>query len=112
MDAVRTDHEPFRCDVDSDGKAVHVRPVGELDLATVPLLETQLAELHASGFEQLTLDLRGVSFLDSSALRLIIVWDDKSRTDSFAFSLIEGPPAVQRLFDLTCTTDRLPFVKD
>jgi len=111
MHAVRTDYEPFRCDVEPHRKAVHVRPVGELDLATVPLIETQLDELHASGFEQVTLDLRGVSFLDSSALQLIVVWDNKSRADGFTFSLIEGPPAVQRLFDLTGTTDRFQFVK-
>jgi anti-anti-sigma factor len=102
-------HEQFRCEVEPHRERVHVRPVGELDLATAPVVEEQLSELNAAGFPALILDLRGVRFLDSTGLELILRWDRRARTDGFEFRIIAGPPAVQRLFDLTGTTEGLDF---
>jgi len=102
--------EPFRCEVRTQREAASVHPVGELDLATVPVVEGHLAELQAAGFEHLTLDLRDVCFLDSTGLRTILVWDARSRADGFTLSLVSGSPTV-RLFDLTGTTERLNFVE-
>jgi anti-sigma B factor antagonist len=103
-------HDAFRCELEPERERVRIRPIGEIDLATVPVVEAHLSELTAAGFKQLTLDLRTVSFLDSTGLRLILEWDARSRADGFAFSLIAGPPTVQRLFDLTDTTARLTFI--
>jgi anti-sigma B factor antagonist len=103
-------HGSFRCELDPERERVRVRPIGEMDIATVPVVEAHLNELTAAGSTQVTLDLRAVSFLDSTGLRMILEWDARSRADGFAFSLVAGPPAVQRLFDLTDTTTRLAFV--
>jgi anti-sigma B factor antagonist len=103
-------HEPFRCELEPERERVRLRPIGEIDMATVPVLETHLSELTAAGFKQVTLDLRAVCFLDSTGLRMILEWDARSRADGFAFSLVAGPPTVQRLFDLTDTTARLSFI--
>lgn len=105
------DLEPFRCEVQPQRQAVHIRPVGELDLATVPVVDDQLGELQAAGFKHLTLDLRAVSFVDSSGLRMIFEWNARSRADGFAFRLIAGSPTVQRLFELTGMRDRLTFIE-
>jgi anti-sigma B factor antagonist len=105
------DDQPFRCEVHARRAAVHILPVGELDIATTPLVEHHLAECAAAGFKQLTLDLRALSFLDATGLRLILLWAAKSRTDGFAFSLISGSPAIQQLFDLTDTGERVDFVE-
>ena len=103
-------HEPFRCELEVERERVRVCPIGEIDLATVPVVAAHLSELEAAGFKQVTLDLRAVCFLDSTGLRMILEWDGRSRADGFAFSLIAGPPTVQRLFDLTGTTARLVFI--
>jgi len=105
----RTD-ERFRCEVEPRRDVVYVRPVGELDLATVPSVDARLDELHAAGFDKVVLDLSAVGFLDSTAIRLILTWDARSRADGFDFALIQGPPGVQRLFDLTGTASHLTFV--
>ena len=105
-----SNHQPFRCEVEPHRETVRVRPVGELDMATVPAVDDQLSELEAAGFANLTLDLRGVRFVDSTALRMIMLWDGKSRADGLRFRLIAGPPAVQRLFGLTGTKEQLEFV--
>jgi hypothetical protein len=34
-----------------------------------------------------------------------------SRADGFAFSLVVGSPIVQRIFEITGTTERLDFVE-
>src|SRR4051794_32683243 len=66
--------EAFRRDVEPTHAAAHVRPVGELDLATVPLVDAELADLWAIGYSSLVLDLRQVCFLDSTGLHLLIDW--------------------------------------
>ena len=103
-------HEPLDCELEFERERVRIRPIGEIDMATVPVVEAHLGELKAAGFKQVTLDLRAVCFLDSTGLRMILKWDARSRADGFAFSLVAGPPTVQRLFDLTDTTARLTFI--
>lgn len=103
--------EPFRCEVEPRRDVVYVRPCGELDLATVPVLEHELKELAAAGFGRLVLDLRELRFLDSTGLRLILEWDAKARSDGLSFDLIRGPAAVHRLFELTGTTKTVSFVE-
>ena len=47
------------------------------------------------------LDLRGVTFLDSTGLHLVLEADAASRAQGWEFGLIGGPAHVQRVFDLT-----------
>ena len=102
--------ESFRCEVSrADGTAtVHI--LGALDLATAPVLDAQLAELRDAGCRRLILDLRGLDFIDSTGLRCILRYDADARQDGFSIALIQGPPAVQRVFMLTRTTEHLPFI--
>jgi anti-sigma B factor antagonist len=101
--------DAFRCELEPERERVRVRPIGEIDLATAPVVQEHLTELTAAGFKHVTLDLGAVRFLDSSGLRMILEWDARSRADGFSFALIAGPPAVQRLFELTNTTGMLSF---
>jgi anti-sigma B factor antagonist len=87
-----------------------ILPRGEIDLATVGELEARLRELSASGSGNLVLDLRDVTFMDSSGLRLVMAWADESKRDGMSFRLAPGPPHVQRLFQVTGMVDRLPWV--
>jgi anti-anti-sigma factor len=102
--------EPFRCEVLPGHGHVRVIPVGELDLATGPVLERTLRDLVESGFDRLVIDLRRLVFMDSSGLRLIMRIDEAARRDGTQLSLIAGPPAVQRVFETTGLLDRLTFV--
>jgi anti-sigma B factor antagonist len=87
-----------------------VRPVGELDALTAPTLEAQINELREAGFRRVVLDLRGLSFMDSTGLHLIFRCDEEARQDGFAFELISGTRAVQRVFEVAGFAERLPFV--
>ena len=93
--------EPFRCEVGGDGSSAWVRPVGELDLDTVPHVDAELAALREAGSGELVLDLRSLTFMDSSGLRLAIRWDAAAREQGFRFAVVPGPEVVQRVFRLT-----------
>ena len=102
--------ESLRCDVISEREAVRVCPVGSVDLATVGVLEAKLEELQAAGFRSLVIDLRGLDFMDSTGLRLLLRWSATARTDGVALGIVPGGPTVQRVFEITCTVHELPFI--
>jgi anti-sigma B factor antagonist len=81
---------------------------GELDLATAPSARERIADLTANGAD-LVLDLRGLIFIDSTGLRLVLQLAGQSAQDGWNLSLIPGPSVVQRVFALTGTEGRLPF---
>ena len=101
--------EPFSCDVTEEQDHVVVSPRGELDMATVGVVDDKLRRLHDSGVRVIVLDLGGLSFMDSTGLHLIIKWSSEASKDGFEFELEPGPPIVQRIFDLTSVTDQLSF---
>jgi hypothetical protein len=51
---------------------VRVRPCGEIDLATVDRIRRQLDQCVAAGHKRVVLDLRDVTFMDSTGLHLIL----------------------------------------
>ena len=102
--------EPFRIDVEPSRDSVRVAPVGELDIATVEKLRAEVDRLRESGFTKLVLDLRGVRFLDSTGLRLVLELDGAARADSHELCVIRGSDVVHRIFEVTQVAERLNFV--
>jgi anti-anti-sigma factor len=100
----------FRCEVVRDGETASVRAIGELDLDGVPALAAKIAQARETGCRHVIVDLSELSFLDSSGLRLLLDCYAESRQDSHTLALIPGPSAVQRVFELTGTTEHLPFI--
>jgi anti-sigma B factor antagonist len=101
--------EPFRVEVHPEHDTVRLAPVGELDIATVDEIGDRLRELCEHGFRRFLLDLRRLTFMDSSGLRLILDWDGRARRDGISFAVIPGPAVVQRVFEVAGVLDRLPF---
>ena len=90
---------------------VLVRVHGELDLETIDEAQEILAEASA-GRSGVTLDLRGLHFIDSSGLNLMIQLAALARADGFGFSVIPSESAaVQRLFAATGAERYLAFVE-
>ena len=102
--------EPFRIDVEPARDSVRVAPVGELDIATVDKLRTEVERLRESGLAKLVLDLRGVRFLDSTGLRLILELDQAAQAASQELHIIRGSAVVQRIFEVTQVSERLQFI--
>lgn len=103
-------HERFRWDIAYEDHRVRIAPVGELDMAATPQLEQAIRALLHAGAVHLIIDLRGVSFIDSSGLHLALDLDAAARDDGLRLELLPGPPQVQRIFELTGTLEQLPFI--
>jgi anti-anti-sigma factor len=101
---------PFRLDVSHSGGEVHVRPVGELDMSTVGELEAALTDAYAPG-RRVIVDLRGLEFMDSTGLTLLMRWQRESRRDGFELALVRGDERIHRLFELTAMEPLFTFVE-
>lgn len=101
--------ESFRVELDP-GEATVVAPVGELDMATVDELEGAMRQALDRGCRHLVLDLRGLSFMDSQGLHLVMRWNSSAEQSGFAFAVIQGGPRVRRLFEIVGLLDQLPFL--
>jgi anti-anti-sigma factor len=86
-----------------------VRFAGELDLATVPDAEVAVAQARDGEGRRLLLDLRELTFLDSSGLRLILQIERACRLDGCDLEILPGSRGVQRVFDLAGVLAILPF---
>jgi stage II sporulation protein AA (anti-sigma F factor antagonist) len=102
-------HPGLSLDVQEQGERRIVILDGELDLATAVDLEALTSGLCARARE-IVLDLRKLSFMDSTGLQVMLRAREMCGERGCGFALIAGPPAVQRLFELTGLVDLLPFV--
>ena len=100
----------FRCHVVPDRERVIVRPVGELDLATVGHVEAPLAELEEAGFAELVLDLRETTFLDSTGVHLLIRHTRTAREHGHCFTIVAQDGPVLRALELTGLMHQIPVV--
>jgi anti-anti-sigma factor len=78
-------------------------------MATAGAVDQELRQLRQTGVGHIVLDLRGLTFMDSSGLHLIARWTNEASRDGFKLELEPGPPMVQRIFDLAAVTDTLPW---
>jgi anti-anti-sigma factor len=97
---------PFTVEIRPERHRVVVVPHGDLDLASVGGLADELDGLVGRGFDAIVLDLRELTFMDSTGLRLVI--EQSARSDA-KVTLIDGAEPVSRLFDLTGMRPALPL---
>ncbi|MFM2077674.1 MAG: hypothetical protein RJA49_1564 [Actinomycetota bacterium] len=78
--------------------------VGEIDMAGGPILEAAI--LQSENEQPLVLDLKAVSFIDSSGLRSLLEASRRARARNTVVVLRDVGPEVARLLDITGTTDQ------
>lgn len=101
--------EPLTISYVLDGDTHRVLAVGELDIATVGALEKAVLDVE-DGARVIVLDLRGLSFMDSTGLRLMIDLTERYGAEPNRLQVIAGSPAVERLLDIAGLRDRLPLI--
>jgi anti-sigma B factor antagonist len=95
-----------------DGEStVVIEVTGELDLASSPDLEHELEEGLASRAQLLIVDLRGLEFMDSTGLSVLVRAHQRAAQTGQRFGVVRGPQQVQRLLSLTGVADRLTIVE-
>ena len=101
----------FSCDVVETPTSAVVRVAGELDLASTPEVEEALHRL-ATQKKLVTLDLRGLVFMDSTGLRLMIEIDALARQDGFHFEIVRGNDLIHRIFQMSGVEEHLTIVDE
>ena len=88
-----------------DGGAV-LRVEGDLDMATAPTLEDELAD---AGFaKRLVLDLSQCTFLDSSAVRVLVSSVRDSEAASGSLALVVTDPGILRVLEISGIDTMIP----
>lgn len=92
------------------GEAVVVTPVGDIDLATAEEFAAALKSPRTNGAEGVVLDLRGVKFIDSSGLRVILI--AAQELGERLATVVTPDSPVSMLVDLAEVADRVNPVSD
>jgi anti-anti-sigma factor len=99
--------ESFAVAVERRDDLAIVQPSGDLDAATVETLSAALDSVRGAG--RLLLDLRGLSFIDSSGLHLLVALFERAQDDGFRLTLLPPPAPVDRAIRLCGLDEALPF---
>jgi anti-sigma B factor antagonist len=91
---------------------VVIELAGELDLATAPLVEEALADVETTRPQLLVLDLSGLTFMDSTGLRIVLAADAAARREARRLAVVRGPDPVHRVFLMAWLDRRLEIVGD
>lgn len=99
----------FRVRSDRQGAMHRLTPVGELDIATTPILERECAAAVAGDeLTILVIDLTELSFMDSTGINLLVQMNERCPD---RLRVINGSPAVERILDITGVRPGLPIIK-
>ena len=88
--------------VDRQDEADRVRLVvdGELDMDTGPRLRDEIDRVHAAAPVRLVLDLRGVTFFDSTGLQILLDADARCREAGRELLVLAGQGEPRRVLEL------------
>ena len=94
------------------GGAVRVALRGELDLEHAYTFDEEMRRVEGARPPCLVLDLRGLSFLDSSGLARLLAVNRRARRERRRLLLVRGPAAVQRLMAITAVGQHFETVTE
>ena len=100
----------FDLRVARNGRSTHIAPCGELDIATTPELEQALIEATTGSDAEIVLDLRELTFMDSTGLRALAQANSRAEEAGVALSIIRGPRQIERVLEISGLGGLLPLV--
>jgi len=96
------------------GRVVWLAVAGELDAFTAPKLRRALREAGVAAGEDLVLDLRGLRFMDSSGLAVVLAAHERAIRDGGEPMrlCIRGSAPIESMFETIGATDHLNLIED
>ena len=95
---------------ETDGVRVVLR--GELDISSAADVETHLLDLERAAPGRMFLDLRNVSFIDSTGLSMLINADGRARKAGRRLTIISGEGVPRRILRTVGLEERLDVLVD
>jgi anti-sigma B factor antagonist len=106
------EERPFDVRWEHRDGGVAVIATGEIDLWSAPEVKAALAA-HGKSAASVVLDLRGVTFMDSSGLGLIVESNQRARKHGFRFAVaVGGASDVHRILEMSGLMKVLELVDD
>ena len=102
MDFKLSDHE-----VDSETRLIELG--GELDLYTAPELEERLDAVLEEGIKRVLIDLREVTFIDSTGLRVIVTALRRLQDVGGGLAVVCVDENIRQVFELTALDKLIPI---
>jgi anti-anti-sigma factor len=102
--------EPFSVRGERSGQRHRLTPVGELDLATVPVLEREFNAALLGDADTIVVDLGQLEFLDSSGIGALLPMDDACGGRTGRLRVILGSHRVERVLEIAGVRERLSIV--
>ena len=104
--------KPLELRVEDNSGVARVVASGELDLATAEALEEELKRQERRDPSTLMLDLREITFMDSTGLRTVIAADSRARERGARLVIVRPPEEVDRVFRITRMDEHLEMVDE
>lgn len=105
--------KPFSVSTERSDSSARVVLTGELDIGTAGEAEQEIVAVETEGgASTLVLDLGGLTFMDSTGLRMLVAADARAREAGRRLAIVKGPEAVQRVIELTGLDGKLDLVDD
>ena len=104
-------HGDFRVQTHTTGRVTTLTVTGELDLVSSPVLERELERAIGLDAGLILLDLRGLAFMDSTGLHVLLKAQQRAEQAGRPLVLTKGREQVQRLLDLTGVADLVRIVE-
>ncbi len=101
--------QDFHIEEREDGNLPVIAVAGEIDVATAPLLRETLHRLIAQGSSTVVLDLLQVTFLDSTALGVLVGALKRCRELGGELSIVVTDPRIMKIFEITGLTKVFPI---
>jgi anti-sigma B factor antagonist len=98
--------------VERAGDVVRLVLDGELDISSAARVEREIALIEDQAPSVLVLDLRGLAFMDSTGLRIVVSANARAEQAGRRLVIVRGPEAVHRVFRITRLEERLEMVAD
>lgn len=103
--------ETFKVKAEQEGETYRVRLIGEFDLQAFDQVDTLLTDAQMGTSQTVLVDLRSVTFIDSSGIRALVRAHKRGTAGAGPLRLIRGPDNVHRVFELAGLDSRLEFVE-
>jgi len=109
-----TDVPSFELGIDTGDARVTFIPRGELDLATTPELEEKVLAAVQEGSLEVVLDLRELTFMDSTGVRAIVAAHQVAEQTGHALQVVRPPrdSPVSRVIEISGIDEALGLVDE
>src|SRR4051794_31960495 len=104
--------ETLRVSSKQEDDRIVISLAGELDIATASRIEEALRAAEEAAPALLVLDLRQLSFMDSTGLRTILGADARAREAGRRVVVVQGDENIRRVFEVTRLYERVEIVDD